>query len=166
MFVYLSHWLLLIICLVFFFFLGVSSMMTLIPRAQTFQSFLTEETEEEKREKERSGSPSSEHKEHYSSSLLHWHALHSNWEGKKKNEKKKGRRGERKKDILQLSVDVYSTVKLYSSINITCRDEYTLERFCTCCTATDASIYDFIFAPFFFFLLPNTFLHITIFCGL
>ncbi|XP_060755968.1 docking protein 6 isoform X2 [Neoarius graeffei] len=47
------------------------SMMTLIPRAQTFQSFLTEETEEEKREKERSGSPSSEHKGHYSSSLLH-----------------------------------------------------------------------------------------------
>ncbi|XP_053467777.1 docking protein 6 [Ictalurus furcatus] len=47
------------------------SMMTLIPRAQTFQSFLTEETEEEKREKERSGSPSSEHKGHYSSALLH-----------------------------------------------------------------------------------------------
>ncbi|XP_053344083.1 docking protein 6 isoform X2 [Clarias gariepinus] len=46
-------------------------MTTLIPRAQTFQSFLTEETEEEKREKERSGSPSSEHKGHYSSAILH-----------------------------------------------------------------------------------------------
>ncbi|KAK3515184.1 hypothetical protein QTP70_009587 [Hemibagrus guttatus] len=50
---------------------GVSSMMTLIPRAQTFQSFLSEETKEEKREKERSASPSSEHKGHYSSALLH-----------------------------------------------------------------------------------------------
>ncbi|TSK98362.1 Docking protein 6 [Bagarius yarrelli] len=49
----------------------MNSMMTLIPRAQTFQSFLTEETKEEKRESERSGSPSSEHKERYTSALLH-----------------------------------------------------------------------------------------------
>uniref|UniRef100_A0A8B9HRT2 Docking protein 6 n=1 Tax=Astyanax mexicanus TaxID=7994 RepID=A0A8B9HRT2_ASTMX len=49
---------------------GTSAKMTLIPRAQTFQSFLNEQSEEEKSH-ERSASPSSAHEQHYSPSRLH-----------------------------------------------------------------------------------------------
>ncbi|XP_037389745.1 docking protein 6 isoform X2 [Pygocentrus nattereri] len=48
---------------------GTSSKMTLIPRAQTFQSFLNEQSEEES--SERAASPSSGHGKHYSSTMLH-----------------------------------------------------------------------------------------------
>lgn len=81
----------------------------------------------------------------------HWHALlagNASRGGRKEKKKWRGR-GERHFQVSE-SVDVYSTVKMYSSINITCRDDCNVERFCTCCTATDASIYNFIFAAFLF----------------
>ncbi|KAI4902319.1 hypothetical protein NFI96_016188, partial [Prochilodus magdalenae] len=48
---------------------GTSSKLTLIPRAQTFQSFLNERSEEET--SERAASPSSGHEKHYSPTRLH-----------------------------------------------------------------------------------------------